>query len=291
VEHLVHSGQQVFVLSWRNPDARHAAWGLDTYIQAVLDALDAVARIARTERAVLTGVCAGGILACLVAGHLAGNGRLDRLAGLGLAVTLLDQRRAGVAAALTDRHRATLAVARARPLLGRTPRPFDVLFWNADTTRMSAQLYADFVDLALGNRLAEPGGATALGVPVDLGRVSLDAYVVAGVSDHITPWTNCYRATSLLGGETRFVLSSSGHVAALVNPPGNQTASHRVNPENPADPAEWLRGAATRPGSWWPDFADWLGARCGGERRAPRRLGGRGLPALIDAPGTYVFDH
>jgi polyhydroxyalkanoate synthase len=321
VEHLVRSGQQVFVLSWRNPDARHGAWGLDTYIQAVLDALDAVARIARTERAVLTGVCAGGILACLVAGHLAGNGRLDRLAGLGLAVTLLDQRHAGVAAALTDRHRATLAVARARRrgyldgrdlaevfawlrpgdlvwsywvnnyLLGRTPRPFDVLFWNADTTRMSAQLYADFVDLALGNRLAEPGGATALGVPVDLSRVSLDAYVVAGVSDHITPWTNCYRATSLLGGETRFVLSSSGHVAALVNPPGNQTASHRVNPENPADPGEWLRGAATRPGSWWPDFADWLGGRCGGERRAPRRLGGRGLPALIDAPGTYVFDH
>src|SRR5262249_59148983 len=115
VEYLVGQGQQVFVLSWRNPDARHAGWGLDTYVQAVLDALDAAGRITRTGRAVLAGVCAGGIIASLVAGYLAGTGQLDRLAGLGLSVTVLDQRRAGAPAALTDPHLAGAAPALSPP--------------------------------------------------------------------------------------------------------------------------------------------------------------------------------
>jgi polyhydroxyalkanoate synthase len=320
IEHLVRSGQQAFVLSWRNPDARHADWGLDTYVRAVLDALDAVERICRTGRTVLTGVCAGGIIATLVAAHLAGTGRLDRLAGLGLAVTLLDQRQAGRPAALTDRYLAAAATARSRRrgyldgrvlaevfawlrpgdlvwnywvnnyLLGRTPPAFDVLFWNADTTRMSARLHADFVDLALDNRLVEPKGVTVLGTPVGLGDVGLDAYVVAGIADHITPWQNCYRTVGLLGGDTRFVLSTSGHIAALVNPPGNPAATYRVNAENPSDPKEWLRDAVTERGSWWPDFVAWLGPRCGPDRKAPRTLGARGFAPLIEAPGTYVFD-
>jgi polyhydroxyalkanoate synthase len=320
IEHLVRSGQQVLVLSWRNPDARHAGWGLDAYVQAVIDALDVVAAICRTERAVLTGVCAGGVIASLVAAHLAATGRLDRLAGLGLAVTLLDQRQAGRPAALADRNLAAAAVARSRRrgyldgrvlaevfawlrpgdliwnywvdnyLLGRTPPAFDVLFWNSDTTRMSARLHADFVGLALDNPLVEPGRATVLGTPVDLGGVGVDGYVVAGAADHITPWQNCYRSVGLLGGDTRFVLSTSGHIAALVNPPGNPKATYRVNAEHPADPREWLGGAVTEQGSWWPDFAAWLGERCGPAGKAPGRLGAPGLPPLIDAPGTYVFD-
>jgi polyhydroxyalkanoate synthase len=320
IEHLVRSGQQAFVLSWRNPDARHADWGLDTYVQAVVDALDAVGRICRTGRAVLTGVCSGGIIASLVAAHLARTGRLDRLAGLGLAVTLLDQRQAGMPSALADRYLAAAATAMSRRrgyldgrvlaevfawlrpgdliwhywvnnyLLGRKPPAFDVLFWNADTTRMSARLHADFVDLALENRLVEPDNATVLDGPVDLGAVDVDAYVVAGIADHITPWQNCYRTVDLLGGETRFVLSTSGHIAALVNPPGNPKASYRVNDENPVDPEEWLRGATTEQDSWWPDFVAWLGQRCGPDKKAPRNLGGAGLSPLIEAPGTYVFD-
>jgi polyhydroxyalkanoate synthase len=320
IEHLVRSGQLVFTMSWRNPDARHAAWGLDTYVRAVLDALDAVARIGRTERAVLTGICSGGILAALAAAQLAGT---DRLAGLGLAVSVLDHRQAGLPAALADRYLAAAATSMSRRrgyldgrnlgelfawlrpgdlvwnywvnnyLLGRTPPAFDLLFWNSDTTRMSAGLHADFVDLAMHNRLTEPGATTVLGRPVDLREVDVDTYVVAGIADHITPWQNCYRTLSMLGSEARFVLSTSGHIAALVNPPGNAKATYRVAPTdrpNPTDPQAWLRDAVTEQGSWWPDFVEWLRPRSGGERRAPRRLGGRGYPPLVPAPGTYVFD-
>jgi polyhydroxyalkanoate synthase subunit PhaC len=320
IEHLVHSGQQAFTLSWRNPDRRHADWGLDAYVQAVLDALDTVARICGSGRVLLGGICSGGILASLAAVHLSGT---DRLAGLGLAVTVLDQRRAGVPAALADRRLAAAATflsrrrgyldgrmlgevfAWLRPgdlvwnywvsnyLLGRMPPAFDVLYWNSDTTRMTAQLHADFVDLAIHNRLAEPGSATVLGRAVDLKEIDVDAYVVAGIADHITPWQSCYRTLSLLGGETRFVLSTSGHIAALVNPPDNPKATFRFNAESAGsvgDADEWLRGATTERGTWWPDFSAWAAQRSGSERPAPRKLGGRGYPPIIDAPGTYVFD-
>jgi polyhydroxyalkanoate synthase subunit PhaC len=320
IEHLVRSGQQVFVLSWRNPDARHAGWGLDTYVRAVLDALDAVERICATGRTVLTGVCSGGMLASLTAGYLADAGRLDRLAGLAFAVTVLDHRRAGVPAALADRYLARAATARSRRrgyldgrvlaevfawlrpddlvwqywvnnyLLGRTPPAFDVLYWNADTTRMPAALHADMVDVALHNRLATPNRATVLGARIDLKKVDVDCYVVAGIADHITPWQSCYRTTSLLGGDTRFVLSTSGHIAALVNPPGNAKATYRCNPSNPADSPDWLREAITEQGSWWPDFVAWLGRRCGPDTDAPGELGGPGYHPLIEAPGTYVLD-
>ena len=317
VEHLVRGGQQVFTLSWRNPDARHAEWDLDTYVEAVLDAIDAVARICRSDQVMLAGVCSGGILASLAAGHLAGT---ERLAGLGLAVTVLDHRRAGLPAALSDRRLAAAATylsrrrgyldgrrlgelfAWLRPgdliwnywvnnyLLGQAPPAFDVLYWNADTTRMTAGLHADFVALAIHNGLVEPGSTTVLGRPVDLSAVTVDSYVVAGVADHITPWQNCYRSRAMLGGDSRFVLSTSGHIAALVNPPDNPKATYQVNSEPIADPDEWLRGARTERGSWWPDFAAWLGQRCGQPRRAPRKLGARGYPPVVAAPGTYVYD-
>src|SRR5262245_45875382 len=317
VEHLARSGQQVFTLSWRNPDRRHAEWGLDTYVQAVLDAVDALARICRIDRVVLTGICSGGILATLAAEQLAGT---DRVAGLGLAVTVLDHRQAGVPAAIADERLAAAATylsrrrgyldgrllgelfAWLRPgdlvwnywvnnyLLGQAPPAFDVLYWNADSTRMSAGLHADFVRLAIHNGLVEPGGTTVLGRPVDLGAVEVDRYVVAGVADHITPWQNCYRTRAMLGGQSRFVLSTSGHIAALVNPPGNPKATYRINPEPAGTPEECLAGAQTEQGSWWPDFVKWLEPRTGADRKAPRRLGARGYPSIVAAPGTYVFD-
>ena len=320
VEHLVRQGQQVFVISWRNPDARHADWGLDTYVQAVLEALDAADRICATDRTVLWGICSGGIIASLTAAYLADTGQQGRLAALGLAVTVLDNARAGTPAALADRRLAMAATARSRRrgyldgralaevfawlrpddliwnywvnnyLLGRKPPAFDILFWNADTTRMSAGLHADFVDLALENRLVTPGAMSVLDQPVDLSRVDVDAYVVAGIADHLTPWQSCYRSTQLLGGDSRFILSTSGHIAALVNPPGNPRASYQTNKDNPADAQQWLRTAETQEGSWWPDLVVWLGERCGPEKRAPARLGGGGLRPLVDAPGTYVFD-
>jgi polyhydroxyalkanoate synthase len=175
-------------------------------------------------------------------------------------------------------------------LLGKKPPAFDILFWNADTTRMTAGLHANFVDLAMDNLLAQPGALEVLGVPIDLSKIEVDAYVVAGIADHITPWQNCYRTTHLLGGNTRFVLSSSGHIAALVNPPGNPRASYYLNKHNPAEAGEWLESAETRQGTWWSDVSTWLDERCGNKNPAPAELGGPGLPALADAPGAYVLD-
>ncbi|UUW90267.1 PHA/PHB synthase family protein [Pimelobacter simplex] len=320
VEHSVQQGRQMFVISWRNPDTRHAAWDFDTYVRAILDALEAVEEVTGSARTVLAGICSGGILASIVAAYLAGIGQQDRLTALVLAVTVIDNAGAGTVAALTDPRLAELAKARSarkgyldgralaevfawlRPsdliwnywvnnyLLGKRPPAFDILFWNADTTRMSAGLHADFVDLAMENQLTRPGSLSVLGVPIDLGKITVDSYVVAGIADHITPWENCYRTTQLLGGETRFILSTSGHIAALVNPPGNPKATYHTNDEHGPDATAWLKGAQTHQGSWWTDVSEWLDERCGERVPAPKDLGSTRLRPLVEAPGTYVFD-
>jgi poly[(R)-3-hydroxyalkanoate] polymerase subunit PhaC len=156
---------------------------------------------------------------------------------------------------------------------------------NADTTRMTAGLHRDFLRLGAANALVRPGDITMLGSPVDLAPIDRDTYLVAGITDHICPWQSCYQSTSLLSGSQRFVLSTSGHMAAMVNPPGNDKASYQVAGQCPADPQEWLRDAETSRGSWWPDYAAWLGDRCGEEKDAPAALGG-GLTPICDAPGT-----
>jgi len=156
---------------------------------------------------------------------------------------------------------------------------------------MTAGLHRDFLQMGAANALVRPGGVTMLGSPVDLGLIDRDTYQVAGITDHLCPWQSCYRSTQLLGGRTRFVLSTSGHVAAMVNPPGNQKARYQVAKECPEDPQEWLRHAETCHGSWWPDYAGWLAERCGEEKPAPAEPGGGGLTPICDAPGTYVYDH
>ena len=320
IEYLVQAGQQVFVISWRNPDARHADWGLDTYVDAVLGAFDAAQRVSGADQVVMIGACAGGIIASVTAAYLAATGQRSRLAALGLLVTVLDTVQAGTVGALVDRQLAAAAKAISRRrgyldgralaevfawlrpgdlvwnywvnnyLLGKKPPAFDVLFWNADTTRMSAGLHADFVDLAIDNKLVTPGALTVDGTAINVGQIDADAYLVAGIADHITPWQNCYRSTQLLGGKSRFILSTSGHIAALVNPPGNPKARYQVNDSTPANAADWLKTAKTEQGSWWPDLLAWLGDRSGEQKPAPEELGGGGLRPIIEAPGTYVFD-
>ena len=319
-EYLVGQGFGVFMMSWRNPESRHARWDFSTYGQAVLDAMDAVARITGSEQTAITGVCSGGIIAAMVAAHLAHTGRQDQIAALTLMVTVLDQARAGLGSAVISERNARLAAAASaargyldgrslaevfawlRPndliwnywvnnyLLGRTPPPFDILSWNADTTRMTAGLHRDFLQMGVSNALTRPGGVTMLGSPVDLAAIDRDSYLVAGIADHICPWQSCYRSTGLLGGNKRFVLSTSGHIAAMVNPPGNDKARYQVAKDCPEDPAGWLRRAETCHGSWWPDHAAWLAERCGEKQAAPAELGGGGLAPICDAPGTYVHD-
>jgi len=350
VEFLVSMGHQVFVMSWRNPDARHRDWDLDTYGGALVEALAAVRAISGEAKASVCALCSGGIMASMVAAHLGATGQLDQLASLCLGVTVLDQsppegsdgvlspghgpaggsggvvppgqQGRGVSGALVDEKTAAaaMAVSAARGYLdgrtlaevfawlrpddliwnywvnnylqGRTPPAFDILYWNADVTRLPAALHHDFIRLGLANALVTPGAATMLGSPVDLAKVDLDAYLVAGITDHLCPWESCYRTTQLLGGPVKFVLSTSGHVAAMVNPPTNPKAAFRTGPAwaNPADPREFLATATTVPGSWWTDYSSWLAERSGGERRSPRTLGRKAYPVRSAAPGTYVHD-
>jgi polyhydroxyalkanoate synthase len=320
VDYFVKQEQQVFVISWRDPDARHRSWNMDTYGGAILEAMDAVQRISGSVQCQLMATCSGGMLAAMTLSHLADKGQLDRVAGLTLAVTVLDYSRAGLTAAIADERAAALALAASgrkgyldgstlaegfawlRPtdliwtywvnnhLQGRKPLPFDILFWNTDTTRMTAALHRDLLGLGLSNALTQPGGVTLLGTDVDLGKVTVDSYIVAGIADHICQWQACYRGTQLLGGTCRFILSTSGHIASIVNPPGSSKATFQVNEANPPDPQEWLTSATNTPGSWWPDYADWLGQRSGPMKSAPDELGGAGLDPMEPAPGTYVFD-
>ncbi len=321
VEHFLDSGQPVFAMSWRNPREEHGDWGLDDYAGAVIEALDAARAIADSERAHVLALCAGGITASCALAHLAARGELhDTVASLTLGVTVLDQERAGTAGAFVDRQVARMAIAQSqrvgyldgralagvfawlRPndlvwnywvnnyLLGKQPPAFDVLFWNNDVTRLPARLHRDFLVMALENSLTVPGQTRVLGTPVDLSKVDVDMYVVAGIADHITPWHNCYRSTRLFGTRPRFVLSTSGHIAALVNPPTNPKAKFRTGEEMPEDPQQWLAAASVHPGSWWPDWTSWVGARSGGERPAPDELGDATHRPLGAAPGSYVCE-
>jgi len=320
VEYLLRQGQQVFVISWRNPDARHHDWGLDTYAAAVLDSMDAVEDITGSPSTHLLGLCSGGIMASMLAAHLATTGELHRVASFNLGVTVLDQARAGLTSAAMDDATARAAIdasasrgyldgralaevfAWLRPddliwgywvnnyLQGKKPPAFDVLYWNADTTRMPATLHREFLEMALTNALTKPGSTTLLGSPVDLSAVDVDSYVVAGIADHICPWQSCYSTTQLLGGNTRFVLSTAGHIASLVNPPTNAKSTYRTSKSNPADPEQFLRSAETQQGTWWGDYAAWLGERSGDTKRRPRKHGNARYQPLGAAPGTYVFD-
>ena len=319
IEYLVSQGHQVFAISWRNPDARHRDWDLDSYGAAVTGALDATLAVTRADRASICALCSGGIVSSMVAAHLAEIGGLDRVASLCLGVTVLDQARAGTAGAMIDETTAAAAVAASaargyldgralaevfawlRPddliwnywvnnyLQGRTPQPFDILYWNADTTRLPAALHRDFIRLALDNALTRPGAATMLGSPVDLSKVDADTYVIAGIADHLCPWQSCYRSTQLLGGQVTFVLSTSGHIASMVNPPGNPKATFQTAAENPADPRDWLDAADTVSGSWWPHYSATGWQRAAAPSAGSRPAAGRkGYDVLAAAPGTYV---
>jgi len=320
IEYLVGQGHQVFVISWRNPDARHRDWDLDSYGSAVVEALAAVRSICQAPQASICALCSGGIASAMVAAHLSSAGRLGELATLCLGVTVLDQAQAGTASAMIDQRTATLAMAASRSrgyldgrtlaevfawlrpndliwnywvnnyLQGQPPPPFDILYWNADTTRLPAAVHRDFIEIALANALTRPDVASMLGSPVDLSKVDIDSYMVAGVADHLCPWQSCYRSTQLLGGRSRFILSTSGHIASMVNPPTSKKATFQTAQDNPSDPRVWLRTAQTVPGSWWPDYSAWLAERSGGRKERPTGLGGEGFPPQEPAPGTYVLD-
>ena len=319
VQFFLEAGLQVLAISWVNPSLDERDLGLDDYAGSVLRAMDAVESITGAERTLLFALCAGGIVTTTTVSHLVATGQQHRVAGLTLGVTVLDQQQNGTIGALVDETAAAAAAAQSqsrgyldgrslagvfawlRPddlvwnywvnnyLLAKKPPAFDVLFWNADTTRMPARLHGDFLRLATTNSLVTPGKATVLGTPVDLSKVEVDTYNLAGIADHICPWENVYRSGLLFGSKPRFVLSTSGHIAALVNPPGNPKASFRVSDELPDNPDTWLEKATTHNGSWWTDWTSWATERAGDLVDPPAELGNADYPPLIAAPGTYVF--
>ena len=323
IEYLVGQGQQVFVVSWRNPDARHSKWGFDEYAEAIREAFNVVDEISGVSSVHTVAACSGGLLAVITAARRAAETdakNMERVASLSLLVTMIDQSEGGTTGALVDQRTAASAVAKSRRrgyldgrqlaevfawlrpgdliwnyvvnnyLQGKKPPKFDILYWNSDTTRMTAKLHRDFIDVALGNKLAHPGALTVMGTEIDLGKIVCDSYVVAGSADHICPWANCYRSSQLLGGNVRFVLSTSGHIAALVNPPTNQKSSFQVSDDNKLPPDEWRASAETVQGSWWPDYAAWLAERSGDFQSAPSALGSVQHPVIGEAPGSYVLD-
>jgi polyhydroxyalkanoate synthase len=319
VQWLVDQQQQVFLISWRNPDAAQGHFDLDTYVEAVLEARDAAAEITKQPAVNLNAACSGGIIAACALGHLAAIGEQGKVGALTTMVCALDQGRMGTTGAFVNREVAAAAVAESarkgyidghalegvfawlRPndlvwnyfvnnyLLGKDPPAFDILYWNQDTVRLSAGLHRDFILTALDNALTNPGEVEVLGTPIDLGAITLDSYAVAGLTDHIVPWENVYRSEQLLGGSRRFVLSTSGHIQALVNPPSAESrASYRVTDDLNQDAEAWLRDADVRPGSWWPDYIAWLSERSGERKPAPKTLGTRKHKATAKAPGSYV---
>ncbi len=324
IEHLVANGQQVFTISFRNPTAEHRDWGLDTYVAAILDAADAAIEISGSPDLNLLGVCAGGITMAAMLGHLAADGD-TRFHSATFLVTILDWevpstlgtfisrpvvnagRRRSQSKGVLDGGDLGRVFAWLRPndliwnywvnnyLMGKNPAAFDVLSWNVDSTNLPAALHSDFLEIAVGNTLAHPGETPCMDTPVDLSEVTIDAYVVGAVTDHITPWRGCYPTVNLLGGNTEFVLSSQGHIQALVNPSGNPKGTYHTNDAAAAGSAEltadeWLDGAEQHQGSWWDHWIGWLGERSGAKVAAPKTLGSAQFPAGEAAPGSYIHD-
>ncbi|MBV9278794.1 MAG: alpha/beta fold hydrolase [Chloroflexi bacterium] len=318
-EFAVKNGFQVFTISWRNPTPAQRDWGLDTYVQAALEAMDAVRAITRSENVNLLGACSGGITMAVMLGHLAATeDRRAHTATLMVAVldteaesqlgmfatpeTIAAAKAASRARGVLEGQELARVFAWLRPndlvwnywvnnyLLGNDPPAFDILYWNNDTTNLPARLHAEYLDMVLNNPFHGGKPLTLLGTPIDPSKVELDTFMLAGLTDHITPWKACFASTQILGGHKEFVLSSSGHVQSIVNPPGNPKARYFLNPDLPADPDAWLGAAQERPGSWWEHWRDWLAERSGGQKNAPTALGNKQHPPGAKAPGRYVLE-
>jgi len=319
VEHAVSRGLQTFQLSWRNPTPEQGHWDLDTYARRLSTAIDTVREITGSEDVNVIGFCAGGIVMTTLLNHLAAAGD-GRVHSASYAVTLLDfgeraplsafsgprlvetvRRRSRRKGIITSRQMGA-AFTWMRPddlvfnywvnnyLMGEKPPAFDILAWNADGTNLPGALHGQFLDIFQHNLLTRPAGVTVLGSPLNLRRIKIPLFVNSAIADHLTPWKGCYRTTQLLGGENTFVLSYSGHVASLVNPPDNPKAHYWTGDSPGPDPDAWLAKATKHQGSWWDAWVDWITPRAGTRRSAPDRLGSDRHPVLDPAPGRYVRD-
>ena len=318
-EYLLERGIQVFGISWRNPTREQRDWNFDTYVQAVIDAIDVIREITGSPDVNIMGGCLGGMTSALTQAHLAALGEEDRINSTTMFVTLLDTDVKGPMFLFSSPQMLALAKLVSRPtgvingwqlgstfawlrpndliwnywvnnyLLGQDPPAFDILAWNADTTRLPSALHRQMLDMVDGNRMVHPGGMTILGTPNDLSRITTDTYVAAGMTDHITPWKGCYESTQVVSGHAEFVLCSSGHIQTVVADPKHRGLGYYLNPATPPDAEEWLAGAERHEGSWWDHWISWLAERSGEQHEAPDALGSTRYPPIEAAPGSYVF--
>ena len=318
IKWAVEQGYTVFVISWVNPDETLAQKSFDDYmLEGPLDALDAIEKATGEREVTAIGYCLGGtLLACTLA-YMAAKGD-DRIKAATYFAAMVDFEQTGELGVFIDEEQlaaleqrmgekgyldgaamaSTFNMLRANDLiwsfvvnnylLGKDPLPFDLLYWNSDSTRMPAGMHGFYLrKMYLENALVAPGGVTLDGVPIDLGKIEAPSYILATREDHIAPWASAYAATRLYGGPVRFVLASSGHVAGVVNPPAANKYSHWINARIATTPEAWLAKAEEKPGSWWPDWRQW-NARRSGKKVAARTPGSGKLKPIEDAPGAYV---
>jgi polyhydroxyalkanoate synthase len=318
VRWAVSQGHTVFVISWVNPDERLAEKGFDAYMhEGYLAALDAIEQATGEREVNAIGYCLGGTLLASTLAYMAAKGD-DRIKTATFFVTMMDFTEAGELGVFIDEEQlksleekmnkrgylegsemaTTFNMLRANDLIwsfvvnnylmGNDPFPFDLLYWNADSTRMPAKMHSFYLrKMYQENLLAKPNGISLSGVPIDLRKIKTPAYFLSTREDHIAPWKSTYRGTQLLSGPKRFVLAASGHIAGVVNPPEGGKYNHWINEDLPPDPEAWFAGATELAGSWWPDWHRWVSSH--GKAQVAARVPGDGkLPAIEDAPGSYV---
>ena len=318
VRHLLNGGQRVFIISWRNPTPEQREWGLETYVQAIEEAINVVCEISGSNDCNITGACSGGVTTLVSLAYLSARGNKS-IYSLTLLVCVFDTntktqlglfasdttlelaRKASASRGVLEGRDMAKVFAWMRPndlvwnywvnnyLLGNEPPAFDILYWNADTTRLPAKFHGELLDLFKHNPLVTANGISICDTPIDLSQVACDLYALAGVTDHITPWKACYQSTHLMGAQCEFVLSSSGHIQSILNPPGNPKARFFTNPVHPADTEQWIAGATENQGSWWDHWLTWLSRRSGRKIKASKSLGSAVYTPLEKAPGTYVY--
>jgi polyhydroxyalkanoate synthase subunit PhaC len=316
LEWAVQHERTVFAISYRNPDASMSGVTLDDYlIHGPRAALDVISDITGAPKIDIIGLCLGGALTAMLASYLNGTGD-DRLGSITLLNTMLDYSQPGILGAFTDERTVammekdmaakgylegtqmavTFDILRANDLIfnylvsnwlmGEDPPAFDILAWNSDSTRMPAAMHTFYLHhLYLRNELAK-GEMELAGQQLSLSDVKNDTYVVGAINDHIVPWHASYETTRLLGGSVRYVLSSGGHIAGIVNPPGPK-AWYQASTRTPASADEWHESATKHNGSWWEDWTQWSDKRAG-DRTSPPPMGSEQYPAIADAPGSYV---
>ena len=318
VQWLVDQGQTVFMVSWVNPGADLADKSFDDYmLEGPLDALDAIERATGEREVNVAGYCLGGILLAATLAWMAARGD-NRIKCATLLTAMVDfsdtgdvslfineEGLAALEAQIVDKGYLegrkvfdTFRTLRANNLIwsfyinnylmGRSPAPFDLLYWNADATNMPAAAHIWVMrNLYLENRLRQQGSVTIAGEPIDVRKVETPTYILSTREDHIAPWKTTFETTRLFSGPIRFVLGASGHIAGVINPPQKKKYGYWTNTDEPADPETWIAGAESTQGSWWPDWKRWLSGNSGG--RVPARRPGDGALAVIeDAPGSYV---